>query len=222
MPPFSFVVPVINKPQLATDFIANLSTTQKYGEWQITFIDNGSEAPTRGVLQMLERHYAPYVKVITNEHNEGFGPANNQGAALLTEPGIVIFTQTDVTFHGDVLSPLGHIAHGTFYGPRLLTSDTGWNTFAGQVIPYLEGWFLACTTDTWQRGPKFDPIYVPADFEDVDLSYAATQQGMALVELPLPVQHNHSGAAGWSQFQGREQVTIAHRALFARKWNLPV
>lgn len=219
-PSFSFVVPVINKPQLALTFVQNLSSTQPYGEWEIVFVDNGSEGPTRAVLQMLSKHYAPYVRVVTNEKNEGFGPANNIGAAHCTESGVIIFTQTDVEFQDNVLTLLKNVQHGTVYGPRLFSGDTGWNNFDGRLVPYLEGWFLALTTQTWMKSPHFDPIYWPADFEDVDWSFALAHEGVALVELALPVQHNHAGSAGWSQFQGREAITKQHRELFRQKWNL--
>jgi GT2 family glycosyltransferase len=219
-PPFSFVVPVINKPHLALSFVQNLSSTQPYGEWEIIFVDNGSEVPTRGVLQMLSAHYAPYIRVVTNEKNEGFGVANNIGAAHRTGSGAIIFTQTDVHFGGDVLSTLKGIADTSIYGPRLLAHDTGWNKFGDTVIPYLEGWFLAVRTELWGRLQHFDPIYFPADYEDVDLSYAATRCGVHLTELPLPIKHEHMGSAGWSQFKDREQTTIRHRELFRLKWGL--
>jgi glycosyltransferase involved in cell wall biosynthesis len=216
----SFIVPVLNKPALVIDFLKGLTVhCVRYGTYEVVFVDNGSDDLTYRALEGLKQRFAPCVEVVHNERNEGFGPANNKGAEY-ARGDVLVFTQPDVTFHGDVIEPLQQVKNGYLYGARLLDRDTGWNRFGKTVVPYLEGWFLCCTATSWNEVGGFDPRYVPADFEDVDLSWHWVQKGHALIQLNLPVSHDHMGASAWSQFTGREQVTIRNRDLFAEKWGL--
>jgi O-antigen biosynthesis protein len=220
-PLISFIVPVLNGPGLTLEFLQNLTAQNcGYGEkYEVIFVDNGSNQATQNVLAMLQNHNPDCVRIVRNETNEGFGPANNIGSAY-ARGNVLVFTQTDVVFSGDTVTLLESVEDLTLYGSRLLSHDTGWNKFGSVVVPYLEGWFLACTRKTWDILEGFDPIYVPADFEDVDLSYTAILKGVLLQQLPLPVRHDHMGKAGWSQFTEREKVTIQHRELFRQKWGL--
>jgi GT2 family glycosyltransferase len=176
------------------------------------------------MLKLLAKHF-DCVDLVRNPENFGFGPANNIGAeqyGMVSD--VLVFTQTDVRFHGDPIPLIQEAKQGELYGARLLDGDTGWNTFGTVTVSYLEGWFLSCTKETWDRLGGFDPRYVPADFEDVDLCYNSVHKGVVLVEKPFPVSHNNMGASGWQQFQvkgmNREAVTIRNRELFAAKWSL--
>lgn len=218
----SFIVPVFNESNMVFKFLQNVAGTQPWDEYEVLFVDNGSQQPTQQVLTMLKQRYTPIVQVVRNERNEGFGPANNIGAEH-AQNSILVFTQPDVDFEGSVVPAVQRAVDNddTLYGARLLASNTGWNSFGELVIPYIEGWFIACTKSCFQRLGGFDPIYVPADFEDIDLSYTAVKAGMQLQELKLPVAHRHMGASGWDQLNvNRGAITTQHRELFRKKWGL--
>lgn len=216
----SVVVPVFNTPNLVQSFWDQFMYK---GELEFVFVDNGSDKPTADALRALRQaNLGASIQIIRNAFNLGFGPANNLGAAAATGR-ILVFTQLDVAVKGDLRLACKYVKEGTLYGARLLANDTGWNNFNGRIVPYLEGYFLACTRTTWDLIGGFDPQYFPADFEDVDLSFAATQKGVPLSMLiGAKTEHNHPGQAGWSQYKDekREAVTLRNRSLFRKKWSL--
>jgi GT2 family glycosyltransferase len=168
---------------------------------------------TRRVLEGISQQRP--VRLAFNESNVGFGPACNQGARL-AQYNTLVFTQPDVTFMEDVTPKVVNLADGTLYGARLITFDTSWNRFGSTIISYLEGYFLACTRPTWTVIGGFDPQIVPADYEDVDLCYTATQKGVQLRELPI--RASHVWGAHWNGNPGRQAITMRNRAYFAQKW----
>jgi GT2 family glycosyltransferase len=212
----SFILTVYNRQDLLSSFFERMPKQTIEHEWII--VDNGSGAATRQLEYWLQSQY-PNVTIISNETNTGFGPANNQGVAHAKYDTLVL-TQPDVTFHGDVSKYVGgNLYDYILYGHQLLNYDTGWNRFGDLVVPYLTGYFLACTRPTWNTIGGFDPIYWPADFEDVDLSYTAVLKNITLKQIDVPISHAHFGST-WSQFDDREKYTRVNRARFALKWNL--
>jgi len=214
----SFILTVFNKGELTNRFFLQKASQLLIHEFII--VDNGSRKATVGVLNYLSKQF-DNVRVINNKENLGFGVANNIGAGH-AHGDILVFTQPDVRFEGDVTKLLSEsVVDGNLYGHVLYDHDTGWNVFqkSGQkvTVPYLAGYFLACTPNTWKELGGFDPIYWPADFEDVDLSYTATQKGIELVTLPFMIFHHNFGST-WAQFDDRVDYTIKNRRKFMHKW----
>jgi len=211
----SFIIPVFNGVEILVPFLHQFKKCK--GDWEIVLVDNGSATLTQNACRFLAASVAfeNRITLIRNDENRGFGPANNQGAEAASY-NTLVFTQSDVTFDEDLLPYLGTVkTGGALCGARLINFDSGWNF----GVPYLEGWFLACTKDVWTRLGGFDERYVPADFEDVDLSMTAANKGIPLVQVHVPAAHNHPGRT-WSQFSNRESVTRRNQELFKRKWGI--
>ncbi len=208
----SFVIPVLNGVEQLAPFIQQLKKFS--GDSEIILVDNGSGPLTQNACRFLAEH-DDRITLIRNEENKGFGPANNQGAAV-AKFNTLVFTQPDVAFHEDLLPYLQPV-HGSkaLWGARLINFDSVWNF----GIPYLEGWFIACAKNVWNVLGGFDERYVPADFEDIDLSMTAANKGIELKQLSVPVEHNHPGRT-WSQFNDREAVTRRNQKLFMEKWGI--
>jgi GT2 family glycosyltransferase len=214
----SIILTVFNKESLVNGFFLQKAPQVRPHEFII--VDNGSRKATTGVLKYLSQQF-DNVRVIYNEDNLGFGVANNIGARN-AHGDVLVFTQPDVQLKGDVTTLIDeHVVDGKLYGHVLYDHDTGWNVFRkeGQkvTIPYLPGYFLACTPTTWEKLGGFDSIYWPADFEDVDLSYTAVQNGIELTTLQLPISHPNFGST-WAQFDNRVEYTMKNRSKFMRKW----
>ncbi len=214
----SIILTVFNKGTLVNGFFLQKATQVLSHEFII--VDNGSRQATVGVLNYLSQQFKN-IRVINNKENLGFGVANNIGASH-AHGDILVFTQPDVKFKGDVTTLLSEeVVDGKLYGHVLYDHDTGWNVFhkGGQkvTVPYLAGYFLACTPNTWKELGGFDTIFWPADFEDVDLSYNATQKGIELVTLPFTISHPNFGST-WAQFDDRVEYTIKNRTKFMLKW----
>jgi len=211
----SFILTVLNRQDLVAQFFIE-SLTRQTKLCEVILVDNGSHNTTSRYLDFLASVDKEYgTKVIHNIENTGFGPGNNQGA-LEAKGDILVFTQPDVILHEDVVPSLKVLEPDILYGDKLYNYDTGWNKFGDVVVSYLGGHFISCTRETWFKIGGFDPIYAPADFEDVDLSYTAVKMGIRLEQLNLRM--THLGGATWSQFPDRLEVTNRNRIKFAQKW----
>lgn len=215
----SIILTVFNKGELVTNFFSR--NVHQMAPHEYILVDNGSRRRTAAKLDFLAAR--ENIQVIHNNDNLGFGVANNIGAEA-AHGDILVFTQPDVHLLGDITLPLAtHVEDGALYGHVLFDYDTGWNVFQNGegrvVVPYLAGYFLACTPTTWSQIGGFDPIYWPADFEDVDLSLTATKKGIPLRTLPFQIEHPHFGST-WAQFDDRKSYTIKNQQRFMDKWGL--
>lgn len=211
----SVIVPVINQPNQLRQFVMQFLAWDGL-KYELIIVDNGSGDATKSLIDAyVAGPFGAHMALVRNAQNEGFGPANNSGAKA-AKYDLLLFTQPDVTcLSRETYDKLTLVEEGALYGARLIDWNSGWNF----GIPYLEGWFLACKKTTWNLLGGFDPQYVPADFEDVDLSKTAVEKNIPLRTLPFGVKHEHMGGS-WSQFSNREEVTRRNQKLFVDKWGL--
>ncbi len=184
-------------------------------------IDNASTDNTPRVLRQWLKRMRENLFIIRNDKNRGFGPANNQGAEK-ARGDILIFISNDVVLQGDYVMPIEDKLAANpdaLVGAQLFKYDTGWNAFGGEIYPYLAGWCLACTAETWLDLSGFDERYVPCDYEDIDLSMTAVKKGIELLQVTVPLQHAF-GQSAQALPGGRERVTHRNRELFIKKWDL--
>ncbi|GAG78866.1 unnamed protein product, partial [marine sediment metagenome] len=102
-------------------------------------------------------------------------------------------------------------------GQELLEHDTGWNTFNGKTISYLNGWLVACPKDVWEDIGGFDERFGLHDYEDIDLSFSATNKGYKLVQID-GAKLQHLGAQTASYGDERMAITLQNKDKFVKKW----
>lgn len=184
-------------------------------EVEYIIINNGSKDRTAGLL----KEYAAKmdnVKVITNEQNQGFPIACNQGAQKASGD-ILLFLNNDILCFGDYIGLIQETVNDNIIaGPELNSHNTGWNVFGPVTVSYIAGWCLALTKATYDELGGFDERYSPCDYEDMDLCYAAARAGKELLRLELPIRH----ISGQSAMANRQEITERNRVKFAQKWGL--
>lgn len=193
---------------------------------EIILVDDCSPEPDCQMIvghwqkKMQARHDIRYRR---NGENIGFPGACNIGARV-AHGDFVILLSDDVMINGDFITPLYHKANehpNALFGGRLLWYDTGWNRFnfdgKDTIVPYLEGWLVACKKHIWNDLGGFDENYRPFDYEDVDLSMNAARKGYELVALDSPYLR-HMGAATIGYNPNREAITKRNREYFYNKW----
>lgn len=170
---------------------------------QIISIDNACPEATAQALQEMTTHMEGVY--LRNGTNLGFAAANNQGYAR-AEGDIIIFLNSDVAPTGPWLaSVLADVRPGALYGPSL-----GAQLVAGQHVPYLEGWCIAATRETWEK--TYNTGFIEADgipigpwdhvsfsgpyWEDNDLCLRALQAGVSLIQVGWPIAHKGGQTAG--------------------------
>ncbi len=182
MPSLSVVIPFSGS---TAHLITDLSTAVQ-GADQVIIIDNASNEETATALREVEKY--PGGVYIRNETNIGFAAANNQGYARATGD-IVMFLNSDVIGAPGWLGVVKHdVKAGALYGPSLQQQ-----LIAGRWLPYLEGWCVVATHETWllladniegnQVPCVWDACAYPGPYwEDNDLCLRAIQAGIPLVQ----------------------------------------
>jgi GT2 family glycosyltransferase len=211
---------VWNKFRLTSNFLSDLSLIITPGD-EIIVVNNGSTDQTADLLAWWENQLGSQLVVLHNRDNRGFGPGCNQGA-LLARHEHLIFINNDVVIQGDFITPMVSFSekedpHSIVFG-RLVNWDSGWNQFNGTIIPYGEAWLFGLLRSLWIRLEGFDEQFVPCDFEDVDLSHRASQEGVILKEMALPVVH--MGGQTGANLYNRIAITGKNQRRFMAKWGL--
>jgi glycosyltransferase involved in cell wall biosynthesis len=219
----SIITPVWNQSHLTARWLLqNWSMYVGHSGIEWIIVNNGSTDDTDQILKKYKEAMGNTLKIINLKRNTGFGPANNKGAEI-AKGNVLAFISNDVQVLGDYILPI-EIAYRysqgkVLFGPEIWENDTGWNTFDLGTIPYVAGWCVIVEAALWGILCKWDERFVPCDYEDIDLSYQATQVGGTLTKLPLPLKHD-SGKSAESLPGGRLAVTLANKGRFMQKWGL--
>ncbi len=163
------------------------------------------------------KHTVRYVK---SEENHGFGYSMNLGARKAIGD-IVILLSNDVLVFSDFVTEIVTLLQENpryFIGGEVLIGDTGWNVINNTIIPYANGWLIACTKEAWEDIGGFDLRYGKFDFEDVDISATAIHKGYDLVALTKSKLRHIGGATIYPLYGNRMEITKKNRELFVEKW----
>lgn len=215
----SVVIPCYNHYDLLHQVLFDLYKHCVNDIDEVVIVDDGSDEGFQdGIEGFWFKQRLPPVKVLTLPKNVGFLKASNQGMEYATGE-ILILLSNDVRIRDNFVRKVKDVLqefHNDAVGGRLITFDTGWNTFDGWTFPYLEGWLIGCTRSKWDEIGGFDEQYVPNDFEDVDFSTAIKDLGGNLVELNTDVEHIGAQSLGYNP--EREAITRRNKELFRKKW----
>lgn len=185
-------------------------------------VDEMTEGGLRWWASMRTKTGFP-VEALVLEENLNFTLGANAGLKYMTDrcspEDIVVLLSNDVKIMTDFVGHMTEILRHpkTLCGGVLYTHDTGWNTFEGKTFPYLEGWLLATTAESWKELGYFDERYAPCIFEDVDLSTTAVNLGYILIPLDTPGLEHMSGQS-ITYNEARHELTRLNQTKFREKW----
>jgi GT2 family glycosyltransferase len=204
----SIIIPHYNRDDL---------TTRLY--WSLA--EHCSKDPH--ILVMDDFSTKPYenswVVVARNAENLGFLKTCNLGLKLASGD-IKVLISNDVLVTGDFIPQLEKVIKDSplaLVGNRMISFDSGWNRFGSKIYPFLEGWFLAASSEVWDELGGFDERYSPNDYEDTDLSTTAYSMGFPVISLDTPYL-KHIGAQTLTYGAEREKITLANKEKFRLKW----
>lgn len=160
-----------------------------------------------------------------NKENKGFGYSMNVGAEIAIKNGadILIFLSNDVIVKSDIskdaIELVEQHSNPILIGGMIWYNDTGWNNMPNVgVVPYADGWLLACHKDTWRILGGFDGSFGRADFEDVDLSTTAWYKGVKIIPFAkVKVQHL-GGQTVNRAMPDRYAHTLMNKEVWIKKW----
>ena len=188
---------------------------------EVVLVDN----PADGGMRERLRDEVRGGTVVLNDRNVGFGPGANQGADLARGRHLV-FLNSDAVVRPGWLDPLiESLEHDPLVGaavPKFLNGDGTLQEAGGLVfgdgstrmyghgqdpndpryrfrryVDYGSGACLAVRRSTFLEMGGFDPVYLPAYCEDVDLQLSLRRRGLRTVYEPrAEVVHARFGSAG--------------------------
>lgn len=175
---------------------------------QVVIIDNGSQPHHANAIKaMVNRMGGHYIR---NEKNNRFAKANNQGLMWATGD-IILFLNNDVEGRDNWLEQVANdVKPGALYGPA-----KGSKVIAGRNVPYIEGFCIAATRETWDRLGGWDETLPGMYWEDNELCWRASQMGIGLIETRWPVYHYGNYTSG--QTPGAYDHSAENQAELSRR-----
>lgn len=218
------IIPYYGKYKLVNDRL--LEIIQHCGnETNIVLVDDNSPAADDGAsfISYWQKTTFPNLKYFKAKENKGFGSSMNTGVAIAKKNGAdaVILLSDDVIVGSNILLDQQKLLEDhpdALIGGEYLCHDTGWNNLPGMgVVPYLNGWFLACSMSTWDELGGFDRQYGLFDFEDVCLSTTAHYLGIPLITTTSKLRHLGGQTVNVTH-PDRVKYTKINQRLWQEKW----
>ena len=198
------------------------------------------DASTDNSVKFLEKQF-PKVKVVVNKTNQRFAISCNNGVRA-AKGEIVVLLNSDVAPKKSFLKPLlKHFDNDKVFavGCLEIQKENGKKEVSGRSICQFKRGFLihhkaknqAGHSTCWAAGGSMalsrskyleingmDPLYKPAYWEDIDLSWQAKKQGwLVLFEPKSQVYHNHE-TTNVTAFGKRKMELMASRNQILFVW----
>jgi GT2 family glycosyltransferase len=222
---YSFIIPFFNKWELTHNRLYEFFTYLPPEGVEIILVDDCSTDPNidGGVAFWQKKLSKIPIRYRKLDKNVGFGGAMNSGASI-AKGDIIILYSNDVVCSGNFLPKMQEFFDkdpNILLGNEIIYWNTEWNSFdvayGKALVPYVNGWFMACTKEVWSAIGGFDPLYGKYTMEDVDISMKAYTLGYSFVALDSPfLKHLVAQTAGYTE--ERMEITKQNKIKFFEKW----
>lgn len=220
----SIIIPTYNHWELSLKWLANLSWVLPYEGVEVIWIDDSDEEACLNNASWWIDHFIKKLHYTKTSGKIGFPKSANLGVSKSVGEYVVILTSDVAVKTKEFIDHIHDDIKGddkVLTGGRVLNWDTGWNTFKigtkNYTIPYCEGYLLACTRKAWDSLEGFDERFSPYDYEDMDISMKALEQGFQLHHLP-DTDYFHQNGGTILMDDVRRNITLNHRDVFFEKW----
>ncbi|MFM9105948.1 MAG: glycosyltransferase family 2 protein [Chloroflexota bacterium] len=225
--------------------LASLLENTDYPNLEIVVVDNGS---TDGTVDWLREQSArfPHIRLMLNDTNTGFGPANNQAMADATGDIFVLLNNDTIVPHGWLnrlahhlddpsIGLLGPATNRTCNEAQVDLVYTTCGEFeeiarrraaahAGEVVPIrmLAMFCTALRRDLYERLGPLDERYEVGMFEDEDYAVRARLAGYRIAWAPeVYVHHAYHASIGKLLPTGNYVPLFrSNQVRFERKWGI--
>lgn len=223
----SIIIPFFNRWDLVHARMAELYRYTPPNCEILLVNDASTDVEIMGGEGFWQRNSKHKVRIIVNKINVGFGQSSNVGVKKASGT-IVIVLSNDVVIRGDFVTEVVtklQKDEKLLVGARIISWPAGWNEFTHEgkpfIVPYVEGWMVACTKDAWEEIGGFDPRYGKFDVEDQDLSLTALSLGYNLAMIrPGLLQHIGGATIGTIiNPKDRMDITVKNTEKYVQKWS---
>ncbi len=208
--------------------------------YEVIVVDNASP---RDMVRRLQADLEN-VRLVLNETNRGFGPANNQAAALAAAP-LLAFVNSDALVHDGwlsflrerlesapdvaVVAPQLRNLDGTLQEAGALLFGNGYTQFVGfgddpakpayrfpREVDYASAACLLVRARAFAEVGGFAARYAPAYYEDVDFCLELRRRGYRILYEPRAVVTHVRGASGDPDLAKR--LWLRNHPIFSARW----
>ena len=219
----SIIIPFFNKFHLVHSRLMELYKHVPKEDIEIILVNDAStEEKIDESVAWWQKHLNYHkIRYTINSENLGFGGAMNRGAEI-AEGDVLVFLSNDVIVSGNFVAQiLEKINDEVLIGAEVIYYPAGWNEFdvsgGKMVLPWANGWLLACTRKVWDALGGFDPRYGKYSYEDLDLTITAMDLGYSIIALRSEFA-KHIGAQTAPYDAKRMEYTKRNREIFIEKW----
>jgi GT2 family glycosyltransferase len=217
----------------------------EYPNYELIVVDNASTDGTVEELQRLTRDL-PQVRSILNDHNAGFGPANNQGLEAASGDVFVLLNNDTVVPRGWLtrlarhveIPPLGLLGPSTNRTCNEAQIDVEYQTYGeyqavaraqserheGELYPIRMPMMfcLAFRRDVYDRLGPIDERYEVGMFEDEDYALRAKAAGYDVAWTPeVYIHHAYHASIGKLLPTGEYMRLVKqNQGRFEQKWGI--
>jgi GT2 family glycosyltransferase len=225
--------------------LASVLENTEYPNYEVIVVDNASSDGTVEELKRLAGSI-PFVKMILNDHNAGFGPGNNQGLAAATGEIFVLLNNDTVVPRGWLTRLARHLDDPAIglIGPATNRScneaqiDIPYQTYGEfQAVARSQGerhdgerlpirmpmmFCVAFRRDTYERLGPLDERYEVGMFEDEDYALRAKAAGLHVAWTPeVYVHHAYHASIGKLLPSGEYMRLVKlNQGRFEEKWGI--
>ncbi len=239
----SIIMPVFGKLHYTLQCFRSLIREINFHETEIILVNNGSPDQTEEVFS----HLAGLVRLVSNQNNNGFVKACNQGAAVAKGKYLVFLNNDTIIKPGwlqhlietaESDSQVGAVGSTLIYpdgrlqeaGSIIWRDGNGWNYGRGKdpedrqfkyarEVDYCSGSSLLVRKDLFDKLGGFDERYAPAYYEDADLCFGVRSLGYKVIYQPASRLVHYEGITAGTDVQtGFKRHQETNRALFVEKW----
>ncbi len=242
-PKISIIIVTYNNLILTKNCLNSIFCFSHYSNLEIIIVDNGSADETKKYLQQVTASN-PQIRLILNDHNRGFAPANNQGLKIASGEYIVFLNNdTIVTPHwlpnllrhfqqdqaigllGPVTNNIGNSAkikvdyHNLIGLLDFSARHRQKNINQKKELPSVALFCAIAKKTTLERIGGLSEEYKLGYFEDDDLCQRIKQQSLKIF-CAQDVFIHHVGGASFGRLPWKKRMEIfnQNKKIYEKKW----
>jgi len=241
MPPVSIIILCHNDQRCLRNCVGSIERHTKPGACEFIIIDNGSVTGAFRELTDIKHRSSSPVRLIRNETNRFFGPANNQGLAAARNPFVLFLNADTIVTPGwlpsmlsalrsdprlGIIGPMTNSAVGLQLVndpcsdarelPRWFSRWKNGRPAEVRIVPWIVGFCVLMPRELAVRLGGFDELYGPGGYEDYDLCLKARLAGYE-TGIASDAYVHHLGGMGYSGMRYNE-MRESNREIYRAKW----
>ena len=223
-PRFSILTPVYETPADVLRAMLDSVAAQRFGDWELCLVDDGSTAAARGRDPRRGRSAAdPRIQVQRREANGGIVAASNDALAMARGEFVALLDHDD-ELHPDALAQVDEAIAATPEADYVYTDEDKIDEAGRHSAPFFKpDWspermrtqMYSCHLSVLRRSlveevGGFDPEFEGS--QDWDLVLKVTERARAVLHVPQgPLPLAHAGDLGRRRRRGGEAVGLRSR-----------